>query len=236
MPLLTEHQLEELRNFDTPTISNAIERFEIRPFTAGFTGPEIKCILPCDKPIIGYVCTAKISAVKPPSREQQEMLTAYYETIKQMYKPTLAVLEDIDPSPIGSFWGEVQASIHKALGCIGVVTNGGVRDLDEVHKLGFKYFASCVLVSHAYVHIEDFDCPVNIGGLTVRPGYLLHADKHGVIMIPEEIAPEVAEACRKAQWAEEPVIQGCKKKFDVGASMEEIKKWRQEMLSRRTEK
>ena len=236
MSRLTEVQLEELRNYDTPTISNAIERFNVRPFTAGFTGPSIKCILPCDKPIIGYACTAIISAVQPPSREQQEMLTAYYAKIKKTYKPTLAVLEDVDPSPIGSFWGEVQASIHKALGCIGAVTNGGVRDLDEVHKLAFKYFATCVLVSHAYVHIEDYDCPVNIGGLTVRPGDLLHADKHGVILIPEEIAPQVAEACRKAQWAEEPVIRGCRKKFDVGASIEEITEWRQEMLKRRTAK
>jgi len=236
MSLLTKQQLEELRNFDSPTVSNAIERFNIRPFTAGFTGPEIKCILPCDKPVVGYACTAKISALKPPTREQQEMLTAFYAKIKQAHKPTFAVLEDVDPSPIGSFWGEVQASIHKALGCIGVVTNGGVRDLDEVQRLDYKYFATCVLVSHAYVHIEDLDCPVKIGGLTIRPGDLLHADKHGVIMIPEEIAPDVAEACRKAQWAEEPVIQGCRKKFDVGASIEEINEWRKEMQRRRMAK
>jgi regulator of RNase E activity RraA len=236
MRRLTAEELAELRNFDTPTISNAIERFNVRPFTEGFMGPEIKCILPCDKPIIGYACTAKISALKPPTEEQKELAMAYYAKVKETPFPTITVIEDIDPKPVGSFWGEVQGSIHKALGCIGVVTNGGVRDLDEVERLQFKYFASCVLVSHAYVHIEDYDCPVNIGGLTVRPGDLLHADKHGVILIPHEIAPALAEACRKAQWAEEPVIHGCRERFVTGVSLEELKAWRQEMARRRTAK
>jgi regulator of RNase E activity RraA len=236
MILLTAEQLEELRGFDTPTVSNAIERFAIRPNTEGFTGPMIKCVLPCDKPVVGYACTAKISALRPPTPEQQEKLTAYYAKIKETHFPTFAVIEDIDPAPIGSFWGEVQSSIHKALGCIGVITSGGVRDLDEADKLGFKYFSSCVLVSHAYVHVEDYDCPVSIGGLTVRPGDLMHADKHGVVLIPREIAPELADACRKAQWSEEPVIQGCKQRFETGATVEEIKTWRQEMIRRRAAK
>jgi len=234
--LLTEEQLEELRGFDSPTIANAIERFNIRPCTEGFMGPEVKCILPCDKPVAGYACTAKIAALKPPTPEQKELWMAYYEKIKETPYPTIAVLEDIDPKPIGAFWGEVQASIHKALGCVGVATNGGVRDLDEADKLGFKYFASCILVSHAYVHVEEVDCTVNVCGLTVKPGDLLHADKHGVVLIPQEIAPELAEACRKAQWSEEPVIQGCRERFATGASIEEIKAWRQEMVRRRTEK
>ncbi|MDR3588795.1 MAG: RraA family protein [Negativicutes bacterium] len=236
MPILTESQLEELRNFDSPTIANAIERFKIRPFTEGFMGPEIKCILPCEKPVVGYACTAKVSALKPPTPKQIELWMAYYEKIKETPFPTISVIEDTDQRPIGAFWGEVQASIHKALGCVGVATNGGVRDLDEADKLGFKYFASCILVSHAYIHVEEVDCTVNVGGLTVRPGDLLHADKHGVVLIPQEIAPQLAEACRMAQWAEEPVIRGCREKFATGATIEEIRAWRQEMASRRTEK
>ena len=236
MNLLTAEQLEELRGFDTPTVSNAIERFAVRPYTEGFTSPLIKCILPCDKPLVGYACTAKISAMRPPTPEQQGLLVSYYAKVKETPFPTLAVIEDIDPAPIGSFWGEVQSSIHKALGCIGVITSGGVRDLDEADKLGFKYFAGCILVSHAYVHVEDCDCPVNIGGLTVRPGDLLHADKHGVVLIPGEIASELADACRKVQWSEEPVIQGCRERFETGASVEEINIWRQEMLQRRKAK
>lgn len=236
MNLLTAEQLEELRGFDTPTVSNAIERFAVRPHTEGFMSPMIKCVLPCDKPVIGYACTAKISAMRPPTPEQQGLLVSYYAKVKETPFPTLAVIEDIDSAPVGSFWGEVQSSIHKALGCTGVITSGGVRDLDEADKLGFKYFASCILVSHAYVHVEDYDCPVNIGGLTVRPGDLLHADKHGVVLIPGEIASELADACRKAQWSEEPVLQGCKERFETGASVEEINTWRQEMIRRRKAK
>ena len=131
MNLLTAEQLEELRGFDTPTVSNAIERFAVRPHTEGFMSPMIKCILPCDKPVIGYACTAKISAMRPPTPEQQGLLVSYYAKVKETPFPTLAVIEDIDPAPVGSFWGEVQSSIHKALGCTGVITSGGVRDLDE---------------------------------------------------------------------------------------------------------
>lgn len=161
---------------------------------------------------------------------------AYYAKVQATSAPAIAVIEDVDPQPVGSFWGEVQGSVHKALGCVGVVTNGGVRDLDEVERLGFRYFASCILVSHAYVHLEAYDCPVRVGGLTVRPGDLLHADKHGVVLIPKEIAPALAEACRAAQWAEEPVIQGCRKGFASGIRLEDLKEWRQEMARRRTSK
>jgi 4-hydroxy-4-methyl-2-oxoglutarate aldolase len=234
--LLTKEQLEELREFDSPTISNAIERFDIRPRTEGFMGPEIKCIIPYPKPMIGYACTAKMSALKPPTPEQAELIYAYYAKVKSTPAPTIAVIQDIDPSPIGSLWGEVHASIHKALGCVGTITNGGVRDLDEVKGLGFGYFASCVLVSHAYDHLEEYDCLVEIVGLTVNPGDLLHADKHGVVLIPHEIAPELAQACRKALYAEEPVVKGCRGKFDVGVDIEELRQWREEMKRRRAEK
>ncbi len=234
--MLTKEQLEELREFDSPTVSNAIESFAVRPRTDGFMGPEIKCIIPYQKPMVGYACTAKMSALKPPTPEQEELIYAYYAKVKDTPSPTIAVIQDIDPSPIGSFWGEVHASIHKALGCVGTITNGGVRDLDEVKRLGFRYFASCVLVSHAYDHIEAYGCPVEIGGLVVHPGDLLHADKHGVVLIPHEIAPELALTCRKALYAEEPVIKGCQGKFDTGVEIEELRQWREEMKRRRTEK
>lgn len=236
MPLLTMEQIEELRKFDTPTVSNAIERFNLRPRTEGFMSPQIKCVLSYDKPIIGYACTAKVSAMNPPTTEQAKMAMEYYAKMQSTPSPKLAVIQDIDPTPIGSFWGEVQASVHKALGATGVITNGGVRDLDEVKALGFSYFASCVLVSHGYIHVEAYDCAVVIGGLTVKPGDLLHADKHGVVLIPNEIAPELAEACRKAAWAEEPVINGCRKGFETGIDLEELRLWRDEMAKRRSGK
>jgi regulator of RNase E activity RraA len=227
--ILTHEQLEELRQFDTPTISNAIELFNIRLRTQGFMDPEIRCIIPYDKPIIGYAVTAKMSARKPPTSEQNKLLIKYYEKVKETPSPTISVFQDIDPSPIGSFWGDIQTSIHKALGCVGVITNGGVRDLDGVKEIGFRFFAGCVLVSHAYDHIEEINCPVNVGGLTVNPGDLLHADKHGVILIPHEIAPKLAEACRKVQSYEKVIIDGCRNKFDIGLEINELIRLRREM-------
>lgn len=227
MEILTKKQLEELREFDTPTVSNAIERFNIRPWTEGFMNSEIKCILADGKPMVGYASTAKISAINPPTEEQKEMSMKYYKSVKDAPNPTIAVIQDIDSIPIGSFWGEVNVSQHKALGCVGTITNGGVRDLDQVQDIGFSFFASCVLVSHAYVHLENYNYAVVVGGLTVKPGDLLHADKHGVCLIPGEIAAEVAEACRKVQRAEKPVISGCRKHFEKGdVSLDDLKKWR----------
>lgn len=236
MNLLTLEQLEELRQFDTPTISNAIELFNVRPKTEGFMGSEIKCIIPYDKPMIGYVSTAKMAARKPATPEESSMIAEYYKKVKETPSPTITVIQDIDPTPIGSFWGEVHASIHKTLGCVGVVTNGGVRDLDEIEKLGFGLFASRVLVSHCYDHIVDYDCTVEIGGLTVRAGDLLHADKHGVILIPHEVAPYLADACRKMQYAEEAVIKECRARFDTGAEVEDIMRWKDEMSRRKDSK
>lgn len=227
MSNLTKHQLEELRKFDSPTISNAIETFNVRPRTEGFMGPEIKCILQYKKPTIGYVATAIISSVKPPNSCQKEMLYDSYANVKKTPSPTFLVIQDIDPIPIGSFWGEVQTTIHSALDCVGTITNGGVRDLDEVSRLGFGYFASCILVSHAYVHIVDYNCPVKVGGLTINPGDLLHADKHGVVLIPEEISLRLAEACKKVQLSEKPIIKGCREKISNGIEIDEIRKLRE---------
>ena len=124
--------------------------------------------------------------------------------------PSLAVIQDIDqPCAIGSFWGEVNGNIHKALGCLGAVTNGGVRDLDEVRALGFQFLASAAIVSHAYVHLVDFGTPVKVGGLLVNPGDLIHADKHGAIAIPHEIAREVPAAAAEVERGERTIIENC---------------------------
>jgi regulator of RNase E activity RraA len=235
---LTQAQLEGLRTFDTPTISNAIERFGIRSKSEGVMTPEIKCILPYGKTMIGYACTGKISAVKPPTPAQADMMMAYYEKLQKTARPSIAVLQDMDPAPTGSFWGEVNATVHKALGCVGTVTDGGVRDLNEVGPLGFGFFAKCLLVTHAYIHLEAYDCPVTVGGLTVNPGDLLAADRHGVILIPGAVAKDLAEACKKAADAELPVLEGCRKAMAAGAEvdLEDLKKWRAEMARLRTAK
>ncbi|MBI1925129.1 RraA family protein [Candidatus Poribacteria bacterium] len=210
---LSPEQLEELKLFDTPTISNAIERFNVRPRSEGFMSPEIKCIFPDLGRMVGYASTATIMAKQPRSEIGGQSVSrhGYWDYIVSVPAPRVAVIQDLDnPPAVGSFWGEVNGNIHKALGCVGTVTNGGVRDLDEVHALGFHFFASAPIVSHAYVHLVQYNVAVEVGGVIINSGDLIHADKHGVIMIPHEIAANLADMCREVQRAERPIISLCK--------------------------
>jgi regulator of RNase E activity RraA len=120
------------------------------------------------------------------------------------------VMQDMDTPPgVGAYFGEVMATIHKRLGCIGTVTNGCVRDLDEVRPLGFHFFASAACVSHAYVHLLDFGTPVTVGGTVVRTGDLIHADKHGVLIVPKEIAADIPEAAARVSEREQRILKHC---------------------------
>ena len=236
MSILNVAQLDELAGFDTPTVCNALERFNLRKRTEGFMHPGIRSIFPDTKPLVGYACTAKISALNPPTEAQKELLFSYFQSIKDSPGRPVAVIEDLDDTPVGSFWGEVQATTHKALGCSGVITNGGVRDLDEVSAMGFNYFASCVLVSHGYIHVESAGEAVRVGGLVVEPGDLMHADKHGVLLIPGEIAGELADACRLTQAAEKPVLDGCRTAGAGKVTVDQLRTWREEMTALRAGK
>jgi len=135
-------------------------------------------------------------------------------------EPRFIVLHDIDNPPLGAYWGEVQGNIHKALGAVGVVTDGTVRDLDEVHDLGFQFFAKEVSVSHAYVHLVDINVPVTIGGLTVNTGDLLHGDKHGVSHIPFELADRIPDMVQTIADYEQKTISVCQ---SPNFSMEQLK-------------
>ena len=236
MNKLTEKQIDELKKYDTPTIANAIEFFGLRSRTEGIMNQSIKCILPNGKTMIGYANTARVSAISPSSTDQTKIWMEYYSKLQTTPRPSIAVIQDSDFVPTGSFWGEVNATVHKSLGCVGTVTNGGVRDLNEVEQLSFGYFASCLLVTHAYIHIEEFDCPVHVGGLTVNPGDLIAADRHGVILIPEEIAHQLAYACKKAGDAELPVLEGCRRAISENKEidLEKLGQWRKEMAQLRS--
>ena len=212
--LLTPEELEALRRWPTPAISNAIELFNIKPRNEGSMLSEIKCAFPEMKPMIGYAATAVITAES--SEGRRVPAPEWWEVIRQTPEPRVAVMHDIDRPVIGSFWGEVNANIHKALGCVGTVTDGSVRDLDEVNELGFHFFSSCITVSHAYVHLIDVGVPIKVGGLMVKPGDLIMGDKHGVIAIPLEIARDIPKAAQMMEDWERRVINFCKsKEFNV---------------------
>jgi 4-hydroxy-4-methyl-2-oxoglutarate aldolase len=205
MEPLTPDELAALRAISTPTVCNAIETFDIRPRNEGFMNSTIVCRFPELGPVVGYAVTAKIKASEAPRREVHH--SEVWAEFERVPKPSLVVIEDLDyPNPVGSFWGEVNASVYKALGAVGTVTNGGVRDLPEVRATGFRFFSSCVLVSHAYVHVVEYGGPVVVGGLTVRPGDLLHGDEHGVTSIPLEIASDIPKAAQNIEAAERRLI------------------------------
>jgi 4-hydroxy-4-methyl-2-oxoglutarate aldolase len=205
---LTQEEMDALLAWPVPAISNAIELFNIRPRNQGFMLPEIQCRFPQMKTMIGYAVTGIITADSPEG--QRVSPPDWWAEIQKYPEPRVAVLHDIDYPLVGSFWGEVNANIHKALGCVATVTDGSVRDLDEVEETGFQFFSSCVSVSHAYVHMIDFGSAVKVGNLIVKPGDLIMGDKHGVISIPLEIARDVPMAAQMIEDWERRVINFCK--------------------------
>jgi 4-hydroxy-4-methyl-2-oxoglutarate aldolase len=207
MESLDSALLDRLKKYNTPTVSNAIEVFDVRPRNEGFTRPGIHCIFPSMGVMVGHAVTLKIQSVTPGAKEATIYPSEHWKDIMKIPAPRVVVVEDIDePAGLGSLWGEVNANMHKAMGCVGCVTNGSVRDLDEVEPLGFHFFASHVAVSHAYVHIVEVGTPVRIGGLTVRPGDLLHGDRHGVINIPLDLAARIPEGVKAVDTMERQII------------------------------
>lgn len=197
--------LDALRRYDSPTLSNAIESFDLRPRDRGFAGMDVRCMFPELGAMAGYAATATIRARGPgePSREQE-----LWAHVRSLPEPRVVVVQDLDePAGCGAMWGEVQASIFKALGCAGAVTDGCVRDLKEAREMGFHFFARGPCVSHAYVRIESVGRPVTVGGLEVHPGDLVHADQHGVLLIPIEVAGEVPAAADRVIEREQEFLR-----------------------------
>lgn len=220
-PVLSEAQLAELRRYNSPTISNAIELFKVRPRHTGYLPHHIRCLLPDLGVMLGYAVTAQTRALPAHEGEMPpkggDILADYLRYVASVPGPKVAVGEDLDITPgIGAQFGEVTALIHKKLGCVGHITSGCPRDLDEVAALGFHLFGLNPCVSHAYVRLVDFGKPVRIAGVEIRPGDLLHGDKHGVCVIPHEIADKVAEACARIEAIEKPALEICRgDQFDL---------------------
>jgi regulator of RNase E activity RraA len=182
--------LEQLRKFDTPTICNALEVVRGVRSTSGFTTQTLIAAFPALPPIVGYARTATVrcsSAFDGPS--QREKRLAYYEYVAQLKRPSVAVVQDIDPRPgLGAFWGEVNTSVHWGLGCVGAVTDGSMRDLDAMCPK-FQCIAAHLTPSHALIHLVDFGKPVELCGMAVSDGDIVHADRHGAVAIrPDELA------------------------------------------------
>lgn len=216
--ILNESELAALRALDTPTVCNALEVVAPERRAYGFTTTPLVCPRPSLPPIVGYARTARIRAAAPARRTVDRI--AYYEYVASGPTPRISVIQDIDQTPgFGAFWGEVNTNIHKTLGCLGVVTNGSIRDLDDCAE-GFQLLAGNVGPSHAHVHLVDFGGEINVANMTVSDSDLIHADQHGAVVIPHTVARDVPAAAAKIAAREAITLEACKK---PGAGIEDIK-------------
>ncbi len=198
MPVVPNAQLHKLKRWNTPSISNALEQVSrANPLTL-FNLEETRDFMPEMGPMVGYAMTVVISGSDPaPKREEPDNFTLYREYLASRRGPKIVVVQDLDqPACYGSIWGEVGATHARALGCVGTITDGAIRDLDEMRAAGFKALACRLAVSHAHCWPLRWDVEVEVFGTKVRPGQLIHADKHGFIIIPSDAQKRLLEAAR----------------------------------------
>lgn len=211
MPKLDKGVLDALRSLDTPTVCNALEEAVPDRRGYGYTVQPLVCTRPELGSMVGYARTAVIRAIHPSdlsAGETRALREAYYSYIDVGPKPAIIVIQDLDGDSrgYGSFWGEVNSNIHRGLGCIGLITDGSVRDLPDIAE-GFQMLADRVGPSHAFVHVVGFGTPINVAGMRVADGDLLHADQHGAVVVPADVAGQVPDAAALIARREAVVIE-----------------------------
>ena len=217
--------LAKLRAVDTPTICNALEIVAPERRATGFTTKQLVCPFPDLEPMVGYARTATIRSSHPneltgkPARDQR---VSYYEYIASKPAPTITVIQDLDGHDVGfgALWGEVQSTVHKALGSLGVITDGCIRDI-PAWAPGFQALAGSIAPSHAHVHLSGFGQEVRIHGMLVRSGDLIHADRHGAVVIPHAVADKIPAACDLLARKEAVILDKARK---PGFTIEDLKR------------
>jgi regulator of RNase E activity RraA len=199
--------LKRLAQFDTPTISNTIEVFEVRPRTAGYMDGRIRACFPEMAPVVGYASTATMRCAEPKaSGDVYGSLDQQIARFAELPGPAMVVFQDLDDPPVAATFGEIMCTTYQSFGAVGLITSGAARDLDQVRRLGFAAFSNGAVCSHGYSHIVDLGGTVRVGGITIRAGDLIHADANGVCTIPAEIADQVADAAVEFVAAEALVL------------------------------
>jgi 4-hydroxy-4-methyl-2-oxoglutarate aldolase len=198
--MLSQEQLDALRAIDTPTVANAIEYFEVRPRVSGYCGSNVRCLTPDAGFMLGYAVTCKGDSTTE-DKDRREHSELYRAIAALQPQPVVVVIgDDGDPSRIhlSCHAGEMMATTMKRVGAIGLVTNGGLRDIREINALGgFHYYGRGLVVAHGRPCIYDIGATVNVDGMQVRPGDLLHGDENGITVIPAEIADKIADKARE---------------------------------------
>jgi regulator of RNase E activity RraA len=206
MAMVSPSVLATLAKYDTPTICNVIELFEVRPNTAGYMDGRIRAAFPEMGPMVGFAATATFRSAAVPVKGSYVALEAQVEQFASLAGPSVVVFQDLDDPAVGATFGEVMCSTYKAFGSAGLITSGGGRDLLQVKALGFPVFSASTICSHAYCQTLDVGGPVRVGGLVVQTGDLLHGDANGVTNIPLALAAEVADAAAEFVAAENHVL------------------------------
>jgi regulator of RNase E activity RraA len=214
--------LETLAKYDSPTICNVIELLKVQPNTEGYMNGSIRAIYPKIPPVVGYASTATFRSAYPSTgADVYKRVTDHIEELLKLPSPRFVVIQDLDEPPAAAILGEVMGRLYKRFGAAGFVTNGAVRDLLQVEAINFPVFAKDVIVSHGYPRLEEVHVPVHVGGVTVRPGDLIHADANGVVSIPLKLAALVADGCEEFVAAEKSIMDFLE---DSNTTLEEYRK------------
>src|SRR3954454_7096266 len=199
--------LSRLMQFDTPTICNTIELFEVRPRNEGYMDGRIRACFPEMPPIAGYAATATMRCAHP--KLEGDVYGSLDEQVARfgdLPGTPIVVFQDLDDPPVAATFGEIMCTTYQAFGAAGLITSGAARDLDQVRRIGFPAFSNGVICSHGYSHIVDLHGAVRVGGVSIHTGELIHADTNGVATIPAEIAGEIPDAATEFVQAESIVL------------------------------
>jgi 4-hydroxy-4-methyl-2-oxoglutarate aldolase len=210
--LVSAETFKALLLLDSCSVANAIETFDVRLRNEGFSEPCLCCRFPKLPPMVGYATTLRVRAASPPWKGSSYLdRTDWWRHLDAVAVPHVVVIQDMDNHPgRGAFIGEVHANILKTLGCVGFVTDGSVRDLVAIEGLNLQLFSKTVSVSHAYVHVVEYGTPVQVAGLEIRPGDLLHGDQNGLVRIPTEIAKDIPDIANRLREREKQIIAYCR--------------------------
>ena len=210
--MITEGQRNQILHFDTCKIANALECLKIRLKNEGFTRPGLHCVTAGFPTVLGYAVTCRVKAAEPPLKGSLHFdRLEWWEQIASQPGPSIAVIQDVDHHPgQGAVLSDVHAEVLRALNCHGLITNGAVRDLPALVAMGFPAFSQFVAASHSYVHMVDYNVPVEIIGLHVRPGDLVFVDVHGALLLPTEAIDDVIRVANEQAAHERTVVDLCR--------------------------
>jgi 4-hydroxy-4-methyl-2-oxoglutarate aldolase len=231
--MLADEVLRRLGKYDTPTICNVLELFDIRPRDTGYTDARIRACFPTLPPMVGYAATVTFRASRAPAGQTEYVgLAEQVARLAELPRPAVVVFQDLDQPSVAATFGEVMCATYKAFGAAGLVTSGTGRDLEQVEALRFPCFTAGTVASHGYCRFEAVDVPVEVGGLPIRPGDLLHGDRNGITSIPVELAEAVADACPEFAAAEAFVLDYLKLGRPTAVGYAEARRACQEAIAR----